>query len=183
MVSATPDKSLTQASDTPMSDFILRPISSEDYPQIRDIYLEGIATGHATFETEAPDWEGWDEKFLRDCRVVAERDGEVLGWAALSPVSDRCVYGGVAEVAVYVADRARGQGLGTDLLATLVQSSERAGLWTLQAGIFPENVGSVRIHEKCGFRVIGTRMRLGKMGDEWRDVLLMERRSTVTGVE
>ena len=183
MVSATRDKSLTQDPDTLMSDFFLRPISSDDYPQIRDIYLEGIATGHATFETQAPDWEGWDGKFMRTCRVVAERDGEVLGWAALSPVSDRCAYGGVAEVAVYVADRARGQGTGTVLLHALVQSSEEAGLWTLQAGIFPENVGSVRIHEKCGFRVIGTRARLGKMGDQWRDVLLMERRSEVVGVD
>lgn len=182
MVSATRNSSLTQDPDTPMSELILRPISSADYPQIRDIYLEGIATGHATFETDAPDWEGWNGKFLRACRVVAERDGEVLGWAALSPVSDRCVYGGVAEVAVYVADRARGEGMGTILLKALVQNSEESGLWTLQAGIFPENVSSVRIHEKCGFRVIGTRERLGKMGDEWRDVLLMERRSEVTGV-
>ena len=154
-----------------------------DWPRVKAIYQEGIATGHATFETGAPEWEGWDQKFLKKCRLVAELDGEVLGWAGLSAVSDRCVYGGVGEVAVYVAGEARGKEVGTRLLAALVEASEEAGLWTLQAGIFPENVGSVRVHEKCGFRVLGTRERLGKMGDRWRDVLLMERRSDRVGVE
>jgi phosphinothricin acetyltransferase len=159
----------------------IRPLVPGDYPRVREIYLEGIATGHATFETGAPEWEGWDRKFLKKCRLVAELDGEVLGWAGLSAVSDRCVYGGVAEVAVYVAGEARGRGVGTRLLAALVEASEEAGLWTLQAGIFPENVGSVRIHENCGFRVIGKRERLGKMGGRWRDVLLLERRSRTVG--
>jgi len=161
----------------------IRPLASADYPRVREIYLEGIATGHATFETGAPDWEGWDRKFLQKCRLVAEMEGEVLGWAGLSPVSDRCAYGGVGEVAVYVAADARGKGVGTLLLKALVEVSEEAGLWTLQAGIFPENAGSLRVHEKCGFRVIGIRERLGKMGGRWRDVLLLERRSGTVGVD
>jgi len=165
------------------NDLILRPLTAADYPRVREIYQEGIATGHATFETGAPEWEGWDRKFVKECRLVAERGGRVVGWAALSPVSDRCVYGGVGEVAVYVAGEARGGGVGTRLLDALARRSEDAGYWTLQAGIFPENVGSVRIHEKCGFRILGTRERLGKMGDRWRDVLLMERRSGVVGVD
>lgn len=161
----------------------IRTMTATDWPVVKAIYEEGIATGHATFETQAPEWEGWDGKFLQDCRLVAEMNGEVVGWAALGPVSDRCVYGGVAEVAVYVASLVQGRGVGTTLLDALVRASEEAGLWTLQAGIFPENVGSVRIHEKCGFRTVGKRERLGKMGDRWRDVLLMERRSTKAGTD
>lgn len=161
----------------------IRTMTATDWPVVKAIYEEGIATGHATFETQAPEWEGWDGKFLQDCRLVAEMNGEVVGWAALGPVSDRCVYGGVAEVAVYVASLVQGRGVGTTLLDVLVRASEEAGLWTLQAGIFPENVGSVRIHEKCGFRTVGKRERLGKMGDRWRDVLLMERRSTKAGTD
>jgi phosphinothricin acetyltransferase len=161
----------------------IRALAPTDYPQVKAIYLEGIATGDATFETGAPDWEGWDRKFVKECRLVGEADGVILGWAGLSPVSDRCVYGGVAEVAVYVAGDAQGKGIGTLLLSALVEASEEAGYWTLQAGIFPENAGSVRVHEKCGFRVIGTRERLGKMGDRWRDVLILERRSEVVGAD
>lgn len=161
----------------------IRTMTATDWPVVKAIYEEGIATGHATFETQAPEWEGWDGKFLQDCRLVAEMNGEVVGWAALGPVSDRCVYGGVAEVAVYVASLVQGRGVGTTLLDALVRASEEAGFWTLQAGIFPENVGSVRIHEKCGFRTVGKRERLGKMGDRWRDVLLMERRSTKAGTD
>lgn len=166
-----------------MTEISIRPLVAADYPRVREIYLDGIATGHATFETGAPEWDGWDGKFLKRCRVVAEAGGEVVGWAALSPVSDRCAYGGVGEVAVYVDPAIQGRGVGTRLLDALVQTSEEAGLWTLQAGIFPENVGSVRIHEKCGFRVIGTRERLGKMRDQWRDVLFLERRSGRVGVD
>jgi phosphinothricin acetyltransferase len=166
-----------------MRDLTIRPLVADDYPRVREIYLAGIATGHATFETTAPDWEGWDRKFVKNCRLVAETEGQVVGWAGVAPVSDRCVYGGVGEVAVYVAEEARGQGLGTRLLDALARVSEEAGFWTLQAGVFPENEGSVRIHEKCGFRVLGTRKRLGKMGDRWRDVLVLERRSTVVGVD
>jgi len=166
-----------------MLDVTIRPLVAGDYARVRDIYLEGIATGDATFETTAPDWEGWDRKFVKNCRLVAETDGRVLGWAGVTPVSDRCVYGGVGEVAVYVAGEARGKGVGTRLLDALARASEAAGFWTLQAGIFKENAGSLRIHQKCGFRVIGTREGLGKMGGRWRDVLLLERRSRVVGVD
>jgi phosphinothricin acetyltransferase len=161
----------------------IRPMRAGDWPQVREIYLEGIATGDATFETEAPSWEAWDKRHIQACRLVAESEGRVKGWASLWPASDRCVYGGVAEVSVYVAGKAQGKGFGTQLLSALVKASEEAGYWTLQAGIFPENRGSVRIHEKCGFRVLGTRERLGKMGGLWRDVLLMERRSRVNGID
>jgi len=159
----------------------IRTLQAADWPRVREIYEEGIATGHATFETEAPGWEEWDANHIRSCRLVAEEGGWVLGWAALWPVSDRCVYGGVAEVSVYIGGEAQGKGMGTRILQELVTASEREGFWTLQAGIFPENTSSVRVHEKCGFRVIGYRERLGKMGDLWRDVLLMERRSSTVG--
>lgn len=161
----------------------LRPMEASDWPRVRCIYEEGIATGHATFESEAPSWEDWDRKHIQSCRVVAEDGGRVVGWASLWPASDRCVYGGVAEVSVYVSGEAQGMGLGTQLLRELVKASEENGYWTLQAGIFPENRGSVRIHEKCGFRILGTRERLGKMGHTWRDVLLMERRSSINGTD
>ncbi|MGD2122813.1 MAG: GNAT family N-acetyltransferase [Gemmatimonadota bacterium] len=166
-----------------MTETRIRPLLAVDWPRVREIYEEGIATGDATFETEAPSWEEWDAKHIGSCRIVAEVDGLVQGWAALWPASDRCVYGGVAEVSVYVGSQAQGRGLGTVLLRSLVEESERAGYWTLQAGIFPENRSSVRIHEKCGFRILGTRERLGKMGGSWRDVLLMERRSAAVGIE
>lgn len=164
-----------------MMETTVRDLLVADWPRVRGIYEEGIGTGHATFETEAPSWEEWDAQHLRSCRLVAEVGGQVVGWAALCPVSDRCVYGGVAEVSVYVADDVKGRGIGTRLLQELVTASEARGFWTLQAGIFPENIGSVRIHEKCGFRVIGSRERLGKMKGIWRDVLLMERRSPTVG--
>lgn len=145
------------------------------------VYAQGIATGDATFEAAAPPWEEWDRTHLAHSRIVAEMDSLVVGWAALSPVSDRCVYGGVAEVSVYVASGARGKGIGLALLDALVRSSEAEGIWTLQAGLFPENVASVRIHERVGFRVVGVRERLGQLAGVWRDVLLMERRSQVQG--
>lgn len=157
---------------------ILCPI---DWPAVRDIYTEGIVTGQATFETDPPDWETWDRGHRADCRLIAEVAGVVAGWAALTPVSGRCVYAGVAEVSVYVAEAARGQGVGRALLQALVAESERVGIWTLQAGIFPENKASIALHESCGFRVVGTHERLGQMNGIWRDVLLMERRSQVVG--
>jgi len=155
----------------------------DDWPEVRRIYADGIETGDATFETEPPSWEQWDASHTDTCRLVAESDGRVVGWAALSPVSDRCVYGGVAEVSVYVDPVASGRGVGTTLLRRLVAASESAGFWTLQAGIFPENAASLRIHEKCGFRVVGRRERLGQHHGRWRDVLLLERRSDVVGGE
>jgi len=153
----------------------------EDWPEVRRIYDEGIATGNATFETEPPSWSVWDAKHRRDCRLVTRDGATLLGWAALSPVSSRCVYGGVAEVSVYVGAAARGAGVGRALLAALISESERQGVWTLQAGIFPENEASVRLHVALGFREVGRRVRIGKMGDRWRDVLLLERRSAITG--
>ncbi len=154
----------------------------EDWYAVKAIYVEGIATGHATFETTVPQWEKWDSNHLRACRLVARAGGEVAGWAALSGVSTRCVYGGVAEVSVYVAEVARYQGLGTRLLQNLVQASEGEGIWTLQAGIFPENELSIALHKNCGFRIVGRRQRIGQMHGIWRDVILMERRSKVAGI-
>lgn len=145
------------------------------------IYAEGLATGEATFETEVPTWAAWDAGHLQDCRLVARAGGTLVGWAALSPVSGRCVYAGVAEVSVYVAAAARGQGVGGALLRHLVAASEGAGLWTLQAGIFPENAASLRLHERCGFRVVGRRERIGQLHGRWRDTLLLERRSSMVG--
>lgn len=159
----------------------IRRLRSGDWDPVRRIYEEGIGTGDATFETESPCWESWDANHLESCRLVAEREGRVVGWAALAPVSGRCVYGGVAEVSVYVGGDARGGGIGLRLLTALVESSERAGLWTLQAGIFPENVASLRIHERAGFRRVGRRERLGRLGGRWRDVVLLERRSPLVG--
>jgi L-amino acid N-acyltransferase YncA len=155
----------------------------EDWGSVRSIYLEGIATGDATFETEAPDWETWDGAHLQVCRLVARNADSVLGWAALSRVSSRCVYGGVAEVSVYVASSARARGIGRALLRGLVAESERNGIWTLQAGILAENKASIAAHKASGFREVGWREKLGKLNGEWRDVVLMERRSKLVGVE
>lgn len=160
----------------------IRPMTPADWPAVRRVYEEGIATGDATFKAEAPDWRSWDDDHLPACRLVAEKAGEVLGWAALSEVSGRCVYGGVAAVSVYVTAAARGAGVGRALLEALVEVSEEADLWTLEAGIFPENEASLRLAEAAGFRVVGTRERLGRLGDDWRDVVLVERRSRIAGV-
>jgi L-amino acid N-acyltransferase YncA len=159
----------------------LRGMSPADWPAVRDIYLEGIATGDATFETEAPTWEEWDAAHRADCRLVALEDGRVVGWSALSPVSHRSVYAGVAEVSVYVAAAARGHGRGRALLNRLIEESERAGIWTLQSGTFPENVASLALQESCGFRRVGVRRRPGRLNGVWRDVVLLERRSAVVG--
>jgi phosphinothricin acetyltransferase len=161
----------------------IRAMHPNDWPAVRRVYEEGIATGDATFESSAPSWEQWDAGHLAVGRLVAEFDGKVVGWAALSGVSDRCVYAGVAEVSVYVADSARGRGIGRQLLQALIEASETAGIWTLQAGIFPENTASIAIHARSGFREIGRRERLGRLGGRWRDVLLLERRSPRVGVE
>lgn len=158
-------------------------LTAAEWEDVRRIYAEGIATGNATFETEPPSWEAWDRAHRPDSRLVARHGDRVLGWAALSPVSGRCVYGGVAEVSVYVAAAARGHGVGRRLLEALVSASEAAGVWTLQAGIFPENWASIALHELCGFRRVGTRERLGRLGGKWRDVALLERRSRRVGVE
>lgn len=161
----------------------LRPMAAADSSWVMAIYREGIATGEATFETEVPSWEEWDAGHLPHSRLVAALGDDAVGWAALSPVSGRCVYGGVAEVSVYVTASARGQGVGRALLRRLVEESEANGIWTLQAGIFPENEASVRLHEQCGFRRLGVRERLGRLGGRWRDVVLLERRSAVVGAD
>jgi L-amino acid N-acyltransferase YncA len=147
-----------------MLNFDIRPMRSDDWAAIRNIYSEGIATGNATFETETPEWAKWDQGHLPDCRRVARDSDRILGWAALSPVSARRVYSGVAEVSVYVAAEARGRGVGKKLLQSLVEQSERCGIWTLQAGIFPENNSSVALHKSCGFREVGRRQKLGQRG-------------------
>jgi len=159
----------------------IRAMRRDDWVAVAEIYREGIETGHATFSTDVPNWEAWDEEHLADCRLVAVEGDAILGWTALSPVSDRCVYGGVAEVGVYVGAAARGRGVGKALLDALVGASEAKGIWTIQAGIFPENAGSIALHERVGFRVVGRRERLGQMNGWWRDVLLFERRSAVVG--
>jgi len=148
-----------------------------DWEQVRAIYLEGIRSGHSTFETDAPSWEKWDEGHLDIGRLVM-RDGEtILGWAALSPVSKRHVYRGVAEVTVYVSENAQGQGIGRELLEALIDESEKNGIWMLQASIFPENVASVQLHLRCGFREVGRRERIAMLNGVWRDTLLFERRA------
>lgn len=159
------------------------PMLPEHWDAVREIFAQGIATGLATFETDVPEWPAWDASHLGSCRLVGLRSGKVVGWAALSPVSDRCVYGGVAEVSVYVGADHRGTGVGGRLLARLIEESERAGIWTLQAGIFPQNQASVALHLRNGFREVGRRERLGQLNGEWRDVLMLERRSRVVGVE
>ncbi len=151
------------------------------WPAVRTIYLEGIATGDATFERSAPEWDAWDRAHLGCCRLVAREGPDVLGWGALSPVSARAVYAGVAEVSVYVAQSARGRGLGALLLRTLVGESEQNGIWTLQGSIFPENRASLELHRRAGFRVVGTRERIGNMEGKWRDTVLVERRSALVG--
>jgi L-amino acid N-acyltransferase YncA len=158
----------------------LEPMRPEDWPAVRAIYEAGIATGDATFETTAPEWPAWDGAHLPDHRLVARDDaGQVVGWAALASVSDRCAYAGVVENSIYVAPDAHGRGVGRALLAAVVGSAEQAGIWTVQTGIFPENQPSVRLHEACGFRVVGVRERLGRLDGRWRDVLLLECRSPV----
>jgi phosphinothricin acetyltransferase len=162
--------------------FEIGPLESADWDAVRAIYAEGIATGNATFEKAAPDWEKWDREHLRACRVAARSADGLFGWAALVPVSGRCVYAGVAEASIYVAERARRRGVGRALIEALIAASEREGIWTLQAGVFPENTASLGLCQAAGFRIVGTRERLGAMNGRWRDVALLERRSAVVGV-
>lgn len=154
-----------------------------DWPEVSRIYEEGIATGYATFETAVPTYKEWDEAHVTHCRFVAENSGELLGWVALSPVSGRCVYGGVAEVSIYVAADTQGRGVGKALMEVLVNASEMQGFWTLQAGIFPQNEGSISLHEKMGFRLMGRREKIGKRNGVWYDNLVFERRSKKVGLD
>lgn len=155
---------------------------SVDWPVIAEIYAQGIATGNATFETEVPGWAEWDAAHLADHRLVAELAGAVAGWTAVAPTSDRCVYAGVVEHSLYVAEAARGRGVGRLLLTALAESTERAGIWTIRTGIFPENEPSLAVHRAVGFRVVGVQERPGRLHGRWRDVVLLERRSLVAGV-
>jgi len=160
----------------------IRPLKPNDWPSVAQIYAEGIETGFATFEKDIPSFEDWDSAHMKSCRLIAAAEDEILGWAALSPVSSRCVYGGVGEVSVYVGQNSRGMGVGKILMGALITESEKEGLWTLQSGIFPENKGSIKLHEQVGFRFIGRRERVGKLDGVWKDNVLFERRSTVVGI-
>lgn len=158
------------------------PLVQKHWHEVKRIYEEGIVTGNTTFQTAAPEWKEWDNAHLAICRLVAIENNEVLGWAALTPVSGHCVYAGVAEVSVYVAAAERGKGVGKQLLQVLINESEQHNLWTLQAGVFPENTASIKLHEACSFRIIGTREKIGKMSGVWRDTVLLERRSETIGI-
>jgi phosphinothricin acetyltransferase len=164
-------------------EYFIDAMQATDWQQVRAIYLEGIATGNATFETAAPEWNHWDTAHLGFARLVARRVDTIIGWAALSQVSGRSVYAGVAEVSVYVSQSARGKGVGYALLGRLVEESERNGIWTLQAGILPENQASIALHRRCGFREVGRREKIGKLHGVWRDVVILERRSQRVGVD
>jgi L-amino acid N-acyltransferase YncA len=160
----------------------IRQMTDDDAHRVLEIYAEGIATGNATFETEVPDWEAWDQGHDPNCRLVAVEEGAVVGWAALSPASDRCCYAGVAETSVYISPAVWGQGVGVALLNALVGQSEKEGYWTLLAEVLKENMASIRLHEKSGFRQVGVNERIGQMHGQWRDVVRLEHRSSVVGV-
>ena len=161
----------------------IEPLTADDWPRVAEIYRSGMATGDSTFETEVPSWEEWDRDHVAEPRLVARRDGEVVAWAVLSRVSSRCVYEGVAEISLYVDAAARGAGVGGALLDAMLSASEEAGFWTLYAGVFPENAASLALFRRRGFRDYGVQERVGKMGDRWRDVLQLERRSSRVGVD
>jgi len=161
----------------------VREMNASDWEGVSQIYAQGIATGFATFEQTIPSYESWNQAHVEQCRLIAEENGEILGWAALSPVSSRCVYGGVGEVSVYIRAESRGKGVGKLLLKQLISKSEKAGFWTIQSGVFPENEASIHLHKKVGFRFIGKRERVGKIKGIWKDNLLFEKRSETIGVD
>ena len=164
-------------------EFTITAMCADDWKQVRAIYVEGIATGQATFQTEAPEWAEFDAGHWPHCRLVACVGNGILGWAALSPSSKRACYGGVAEVSVYIAAAARGQGIGNALMASLIAEAERQGIWTLWSSVFPENTVSIRLHLRHGFREIGRRERIAKLHGVWRDTILLERRSRLVGLD
>ncbi|MFK7812687.1 MAG: N-acetyltransferase family protein [Maribacter sp.] len=164
------------------TDIKLRKMEASDWEAVSKIYTDGIDTGFATFETNTPSYEAWNAAHMTACRIVAIENEKILGWAALSPVSSRCVYGGIGEVSVYVGNDSRGKGVGKLLIERLIKESEAEGLWTIQSGIFPENKGSIELHKKVGFRYIGKRERVGKLDGVWKDNLLFEKRSETVGL-
>jgi L-amino acid N-acyltransferase YncA len=166
-----------------MGKLVIDEMRPGDWEDVRAIYAEGIATRQATFETVAPSWPAWDASHLPGARLIAREGEAILGWAALGPVSSRKVYAGVAEVSVYVAQDQRGRGIGRQLLEALISESEKNGIWTLQAVMFPENFASVQLHRGCGFREVGRRERMGQLDGMWRDTILLERRSPRIGVD
>jgi L-amino acid N-acyltransferase YncA len=161
----------------------LQQMSEKDWEFVREIYIQGIETGNATFDTEPPTWEEWDKGHLDFCRFVACYGEQIIGWAALSQSAHKEAYHGVAEVSIYVSTNASGKGVGSLLLKELIKASEAEGFWTLQALIFPENVASITLHTHNGFEIVGTRKKVGKLNGKWRDVVFLERRSTVVGID
>ncbi|SIT98199.1 phosphinothricin acetyltransferase [Epilithonimonas bovis DSM 19482] len=161
----------------------IRPITKDNFPEVVEVYKQGLATNIATFQNDLPQWEDWNKGHLDFCRISIYENNKMLGWTALTPVSSRCVYAGVAEVSVYIAQNERGKGIGKILLNELIKQSEANGIWTLQSGIFSENQSSIRLHEKCGFRMVGFREKIGKKNGIWKDNILMEHRSKNIGVD
>lgn len=159
------------------------PITEEDFPEVQEIYAQGIQTGNATFETTLPDWQKWDSSHLKQARIAVVFENRIIGWGALSRVSDRCVYEGVAEISVYIHTDFQGRGIGTLIMKQLIEESERAGIWSLMSGVFPENEVSIHIHLKEGFRIVGTREKIAKLHGVWRDTVLLQRRSTRVGID
>jgi len=157
-------------------------LTEKHWPEVRVIYESGLATGNANFSNKVPDWDEWDKTHVKNCRLVATENGEVLGWAALTAISDHCVFAGVAEVSVYIAENSRGKGIGKQLLSDLIERSEENNFWTLESRIFAENLASLKIHEENGFRIVGSRERIGQLNGVWRDTLLLERRSVKVGI-
>jgi phosphinothricin acetyltransferase len=157
-------------------------IHKDHFPEIAEIYRHGLEMGNATFETSIPKWEDWDKGKLKHSRLAAVINNTVVGWVALSAVSDRCVYGGVAEVSIYISNDHQGKGIGKALMLKLIEESERNGIWTLQSGMFPENEATVALHKAVDFRIIGYREKIGKLGNTWRDTIMMERRSKTIGI-
>ncbi|GAB3046636.1 GNAT family N-acetyltransferase [Virgibacillus ainsalahensis] len=170
-------------SDWMKENIVIEKMSKADWNQVREIYLEGINTGNATFDTESPTWEEWNEKYAPTCRLVVKEEGNVIGWAALLPMNGKAAFYGVAELSIYLSPKSAGKGIGTRLLSELITASEANGFWTLQSGIFPENVTSIKLHRNAGFREVGVRRRLGRLNGVWRDVVMLERRSSVVGVD
>ncbi|MFT8888839.1 GNAT family N-acetyltransferase [Ethanoligenens sp.] len=165
-------------------DAVIRSMNDKDWPSVSKIYRQGIETGKATFQSDIPTYDDWDAAHIRECRFVAVVDGEVVGWVALSKISSRCVYGGVAEVSIYIAENYREEGVGRQLLKYLITESEKAGFWMLQSGIMEDNTASIRLHERCGFRMVGYREKIGKdVRGKWRNNVLMEKRSHLVGID